>query len=219
VKPTIHSVADAPAYSIAQAAHYVGIPAPTLRDWVGPEGLIQPPKPNNLSFTNLAEAHVLKAMRRHHRLPMQGIRKALLQLQRLRKTAHPLLDESFSTDGINLCIEEEDRILNLTQKLQTEIREFVALYLQRIERDAQGRAARLYPFISRETPNEPRSISISPTVSFGKPVLAGTGISTAVVAGRFAARDSVRDLAAEFGVTQQVLEDAIRWEMLKGKAA
>lgn len=219
MKQTFHSVADAPAYSVKQAADYIGLPAPTLRDWVGPNGLIQPAEPNNLSFTNLAEAHILKAMRRRHHLPMQGIRKALLQLRRLRKTAHPLLDESFSTDGINLCIEEEGRVLNLTKKLQEEIREFVALYLERIERDVQGRVARLYPFISRETSNEPRTVSISPSVSFGKPVLAGTGISTAVIAGRFAARDSVPDLAAEFGVTPQVLEDAIRWEMLKGKAA
>jgi uncharacterized protein (DUF433 family) len=56
-------------------------------------------------------------------------------------------------------------------------------------------------------------------VSFGKPVLAGTGISTSVIVGRFNARDSVSDLAREYGVATAVLEDAIRWEMNKGKAA
>ena len=63
------------------------------------------------------------------------------------------------------------------------------------------------------------SISISPVISFGKPVLAGTGISTSVIVGRFNARDSVEDLAREYGVSSLVLEDAIRWEMNKGKAA
>lgn len=211
--------AEAPAYSVSQAAHYVGLPVATLRNWVGTTGLITPAQPNNLSFINLAEAHILRAMRRNHHLSMQGIRKALLELKRIRKSTHPLLDESFSTDGINLCIEEEDRILNLNQKLQTEIREFVALYLQRIERDASGRATKLYPFVSGEKADEPRHISISPTISFGRPVLAGTGISTAVIAGRFAARDSIDDLAEEYDINKQVLEDAIRWEMLKGKAA
>ena len=47
----------------------------------------------------------------------------------------------------------------------------------------------------------------------------GTGISTSVIAGRFTARDSIRDLAAEYQVDIAILEDAIRWEMSKGKAA
>jgi len=76
-----------------------------------------------------------------------------------------------------------------------------------------------YPFIVAEKASEPKSVSINPTVSFGKPVLAGTGISPSVIAGRFGARDSVEDLAREYGVTSVVLEDAIRWEMNKGNAA
>jgi uncharacterized protein (DUF433 family)/DNA-binding transcriptional MerR regulator len=214
------SVFDAPAYSTMQASHYVGVPYATLRDWMRPSGLISAPQPHNLSFNNLAEAHILKAMRRKHKLSLQSIRKALKQLSKLRQTAHPLLDECFVTDGISLCISEENQIINLTQKLQTEIKEFADIYLQRIERDASGRAFRLYPFIARgDGASEPRHISISPMVSFGRPVLAGTGITTAIVAGRFASRDSVSDLAREYSVEQQVLEDAIRWEMLRGKAA
>lgn len=213
---------DRPTYSVSQAAQYVDLPVATLRSWVGPVGLIQTPEPNNLSFNNLAEAHILKAMRRNHRMSMQGIRKALSSLSELRKTEHPLLDEKFMTDGISLCIEEEDKIVNLNRELQTEIREFAEIYLARIERE-NGRAARLYPFISKvtslEAADEPKHISISPTISFGRPVLVGTGIATSVIAGRFSARDTLDDLAKEFGVEKSTLEDAIRWEMLKGKAA
>ncbi|SEG44417.1 Uncharacterized conserved protein, DUF433 family [Bryocella elongata] len=209
---------DAPAYSVVQAAHYVGLPTATLRDWVGPRGLIMTPKPKNLSFNNLAEAHVLRAMRRHHKLPMQGIRKALEQLALIHGTPHPLLDESFRTDGVSLCIEEEGRVVNLTRKLQTEMREFVDLYCDRIQRQ-DGQAAKLYPFIKNESADAPRHISISPVIAFGRPVLADTGISTAVIAGRFMADDSITDLAQEYAVEIGALEDAIRWEMLKGKAA
>ncbi len=118
-----------------------------------------------------------------------------------------------------MCIVEEGRVLNLSKKLQTEIKEFVDLYLRRIECDTAGRATKLFPFIVRDLPEEPRHVSISPIVSFGRPVLAGTGISTALIAGRFAARDSITDLAKEYEIEPEILEDAIRWEMLKGKAA
>jgi uncharacterized protein (DUF433 family) len=213
------SVFDAPAYSGAQASHYVGVPYQTLRGWIGGDGLITTPQPNVLSFNNLAEAHILKAMRKVHQLSLQKIRKALEELAHIRKTSHPLLDESFETDGVSLCIRDEDQVINLTQNRQREFREFVSLYLQRIQRDSNGVATHLYPFVARDDASEPQHISISPKVSFGRPVLVGTGVSTSVIAGRFAARDSVYDLAKEYDVDSRILEDAIRWEMLRGKAA
>lgn len=213
------NVFDTPAYSCLQAAQYVGIPRHTLRRWIGEDGLIVTSVPNALSFNNLAEAHILKAMRKVHGLSLQGIRKALRELAQLRQSAHPLLDEAFETDGVNLCIRDEDEVINLSQRSQREFREFVSLYLHRIQRDETGRVARLYPFIVADRESEPKNISISPTVSFGKPVLAGTGISTSVIVGRFNARDSVADLAREYNVMPAVLEDAIRWEMNRGKAA
>ena len=213
------SVYDTPAYSCLQAAHYVGLPGATLKKWIGGDGLIRTPEPSVLSFNNLAEAHILRAMRRKHGLSLQAIRKALDELSHLRKTAHPLLDETFETDGIDLCIRDQDEVFNLSQRSQREFREFVSLYLHRIERDDAGRAAKLFPFIVADRDSEPRSISISPVVSFGKPVLVGTGISTSVIVGRFNARDSIADLAREYEISPAVLEDAIRWELNKGRAA
>lgn len=216
---SVQTVFDTPAYSCLQAAHYVGVPNHTLARWIGEEGLIHTPAPSSLSFNNLAEAHVLKAMRKVHGLSLQSIRNALRELSQFRKSDHPLLEESFETDGVDLCIREQDQVINLSRKGQREIREFVSLYLHRVERDRSGQITNLYPFILADRADEPKHISISPTVSFGKPVLAGTGISTSVIAGRFVARDSVADLASEYGVPAAVLEDAIRWEMNKGKAA
>lgn len=213
------SLFDTAAYSGQQAAHYVGVPYQTLRTWISGDGLISPPEPNRLSFNNLAEAHVLRAMRKVHGLSMQGIRGALAELAGRRQTIHPLLEQEFETDGVSLCIREEGAVINLNQRSQQEFRDFVSLYLHRIERDGAGKATGLYPFLIRDDAEEPRSISISPVVSFGRPVLAGTGISTAVIVGRFTARDSVIDLAEEYGVGQSILEEAIRWELLKGKAA
>jgi uncharacterized protein (DUF433 family)/DNA-binding transcriptional MerR regulator len=215
----VQSVSDIAAYGFSQAAHYVGVPVDTLRRWIGEGGLIRTPAPDALSFNNLAEAHLLKAMRRVHGLSLQQIRKALAELGKQNPSAHPLLEKEFETDGVSLCIREEDAVINLSKKSQQEFKEFVSLYLHRIQRDGAGRVARLYPFVVADRAGEPKHISISPTVSFGKPVLAGTGISTAVIVGRFNARDSVEDLAREYGVLPAVLEDAIRWELNKGRAA
>jgi uncharacterized protein (DUF433 family) len=213
------NVFDAPAYSGRQAAHYVGVPYQTLRGWVGAEGLIVTPQRNVLSFNNLAEAHILKAMRKVHSLSLQKIRKALAELAKVRKTNHPLLDEAFETDGVSLCVRDDGDVINLSDHRQQEFREFVSLYLQRIHRDSKGVATYLYPFISSDSADEPQHVSISPKVSFGRPVLVGTGVATSLIAGRFAARDSVADLAKEYDVDTRILEDAIRWEMLRGRAA
>ena len=117
------SLLDQPAYSCLQAAQYAGVSYATLRGWAGPEGLIVPAVEGGFSFNNLAEAHVLKAMRQGHKLPLQRIRKALKQLAAIRKTDHPLLDQSFETDGVDLCIRDEEGITNLSQHSQKEFRD------------------------------------------------------------------------------------------------
>ncbi len=213
-----NGLADLPAYGAAEAARYVELSPQTLRQWISPAGLIHTPSFNILSFNNLAEAHVLKAMRRVHELSKQGIRKAFTELSQIRRSSHPLLEEEFETDGLSLCIREEDRVINLPRKQQQEVLELVTMYLRRVER-SNGSAKVFYPFVVSDAEQEPGSIVISPEVSFGKSVIAGTGISTAVIAGRFQARDAVADLAREYGVSAAVLEDAIRWEMTHAKAA
>jgi DNA-binding transcriptional MerR regulator len=87
--PPCESVFDQGAYSCLQAAKYLGVSYSTLRGWTSPNGLITLPSSGVLSFNNLAEAHILKAMRRTHGLSLQRIRKALAELGKARKTAHP----------------------------------------------------------------------------------------------------------------------------------
>ena len=50
-------------------------------------------------------------------------------------------------------------------------------------------------------------------VSFGRPVLAGTAITTAVLAEQFKAGDQPTDLAKEYGADEQAVWDAIRCEL------
>ena len=213
------AINDRAAYGIPEASHYLRMNSSTLRTWIRNGGLIQSPNEGYLSFNNLLEAHVLKALRRKHEFSMQSLRKMLPAAAGLLQSARPLLDARFSTDGLSLFLEMDEALINLSKSNQTAIREFVSLYTERIERDSKGFPNRLFPFIFLASSHEPKSISIDPRIAFGRSVLTGTGISTEVIAGRFAGRDSIADLAAEYEVPTTVIEDAIRWETPYAKAA
>jgi uncharacterized protein (DUF433 family) len=213
------NINDRAAYGLPEASHYLRMSYSTLRSWTSGNGIIQTPEYGFLSFNNLLETHMLKALRRKHHFSMQSIRRALADVSRLTQSDRPLLDSSFATDGICLFLEHDQDLVNLTKRGQLAIKEIVSLYMTRIERDSTGVPIRLFPFIVSAHQEEPKSISINPRVAFGRSVLAGTGVSTEVVAGRFAARDSVPALAEEYGVSPSIIEDAIRWESPLTKAA
>jgi uncharacterized protein (DUF433 family) len=123
-----------------------------------------------------------------------------------------LVDQRFETDDVDLFLREHgDEITNLCQGGQKVFKEIVGLHLKRIEIDATG-VYRFFPFVERRTDQEPKSVMISPVVSFGKPVISGTGISTSVVASRFHARESIEALAEEYRRPVADIEEAIRWE-------
>jgi uncharacterized protein (DUF433 family) len=59
---------------------------------------------------------------------------------------------------------------------------------------------------------QPKIISLTPAIAAGRPVIDGTGISTAIIASRFFARDPVQSLALEYELSGRQIEEAIRWE-------
>ena len=148
---------------------------------------------------------------------MPRIRRAVEELRQHYGCEFPLLQRDFHTDGLDVLIRESDSIINLSRSSQRAIRDIVDVYSRRIE--IERHMAKLYPFVTEETLNEPRDVVISPSLSFGRPVIAGTGISTEVIAGRFNARESIGDLAAEYGLTLEKVEEAIRWELIGSHAA
>ena len=93
------------------------------------------------------------------------------------------------------------------------IRECLERYLKRVDRDRVGRVARLYPF-TRSLRNEatPRVVVIDPIVLYGRPVIAGTRIATAIVYERWKAGESVRELAEDYQRETVEIEEALRCE-------
>ena len=213
-----------PAYSVSEAAHYLRIPRSTLRAWVaghanGRAGLFRPiiALPDDrlglLSFINLVEAHVLDALRTQHQISLQKVRRALRYLERQLETSHPLAQQRFETDGVNLFVRRYGQLVNVSESGQLAMRRMLETYLRRVERDNAGLVARLYPFTRKRRPDEPRAVVIDPRIGFGRPVLVGTGIPTAIVAERYKAGESVDELAGDYGRDRLEIEEALRCEL------
>jgi len=225
---------EQPCYSLTEASRYLLIPPATLRSWVvgrkyptesGPRffrPVIQLPDDvrAGLSFVNLVEAHVLDAIRRHHQVPLSKIRDAITYLRKQFSSRHPLAEQRFETDGIDLFIEEVGRLVNASRGGQIAMASVLRAYLKRVERDPAGVPIKLYPFTRRSAAADaPAPVVIDARVAFGRPVLSGRGVPTAVLADRFKAGDLLDDLAKDYETTPQAIEEAIRCELDRRQAA
>jgi uncharacterized protein (DUF433 family) len=207
---------ELPLYAVGEAAHYLRMPSATLANWLrGSRRVLNlPPGSGRMSFQNLVEAHILLAIRRFHKVPMQRVRPAIDFCKKRFHTQHPLVTEDFHTNGLDLFVKKVGAILNVSQGGQTEMRSALEISLRRVERDTEGLAARLFPFVRDWHEREqPRSIVVDPAIAFGAPVIAGTGIATSVVAGRMRAGETIELIAADYGITGEQVQDAVRCEI------
>lgn len=214
---------DLPIYGVAEAARYLRIPTQTLKYWVAGEERARPliklaqTEPPTLSFMNLLECHILVAMRKEYHLRLRKVRSAIDTLEEKFQSPRPLLDKILHTDNIDIYVKEMGHLISVSKYGQYAIEELIQV-LRRIEKDPSG-LLKFFPYVMRRASDEPKFIMISPSVGFGKPVIAGTGISTAVIASRFEARESIADLAKEYDCTIREVEEAVRWEQARPIAA
>lgn len=220
-----------PSYGISEASHYLRIPRSTIRYWVlgrssrylavrATKPIIQRPRQDSkeLSFINLVELFVLDSLRRAHRIPLPKIRRALNYLIKEFPSSRPLIDKEFETDGVNIFINQLDRLINITEAGQLAIKECVKQYLRRVERDLHGIPLRLYPVTMKDLHSTPQTIVIDPFVSYGRPAIVRRGVATAIIAERLWAGESSKDLMKDYDLEPDELDEAIRCE-LRAKAA
>ncbi len=211
---------EMPAYGVPEAAHYLGIPASTVRYWAaGRPGLSKPlikaaaKDPLVLSFLNLVELHVLGAIRRKHEVSLPKVRTAILYLRKQFKSDHPLASHELETDGLDLFVEKYGQLINISSAGQTAMRAVLAASLERIERDRIGVPIKLYPFTRNDMRHAPKLVVIDPQLSFGRPVIAGTGLATEIIAERYKAGESLDELAQDYGREKAEIEEVIRCEL------
>jgi hypothetical protein len=152
---------DLPRYLVSDAARILDVPRATVHAWVVGRSLpgradlvpiIQPAAPKSLSFTNLIEVHVLRAMRKEHKVSMANVRDALATLQDQLPGPHPLATRAFLTDGNDLFVEELGRLVQLSNSEQLGLHQQLKLHLKRIECvDAHPTRGKTAPSRSRQT--------------------------------------------------------------------
>jgi len=217
---------DVPAYPVGEAAHYLRVAPATLRSWVVGrpyptrkglghfKHLIRPADADGrvLSFNNLIEAHVLRALRTTHGLELKAVRSAIDYAQQQLGIQRLLLNKQLLSDGKSVLLEKYGELLNLSNSGQIAMRVAFEAHLQRVEWDDSAFPRRLYPFVRKDVDSGPKHIAIDPSIGFGRPILRSCGVSTKVIVDRIDAGESIQDLAADYGLKVEEVEEAAVYE-------
>lgn len=213
------------AYTLAEAARYLKLPQATLRAWtVGRDypvaegqgrfqALISPArrKPPLLSFFNLIEAHVLRALRTEHGVSIKALRDSIAFAERSLKMDRLLLREDLRTHGGKVLLDHYGELIDLSASGQIAMRKVLEDHLSRVEWDAWRFPVRLYPFPTAAQ-SALRPIAIDAQIAFGRPVLVARGVSTHAIAERLDAGESIEDLASDYELLPSDIEQAALYE-------
>ena len=216
---------EKPRYSVARAAHYLQIAPSTLRSWVRGRTYITvagredwPPvirADHLLSFNNLIEAYVLRALRVDHGVKMSAVRKALEYAEQRFQIPRLLLSKELLATPGNVFLERFGELINLGRAGQIANKALLAAVLTRVDRAPSGLPSRLFPAGSYDVEalkRSPKLVMISPLVSFGRPIVASRGIRTSAIVGRINAGEKPEDVAQDYGLELQEIEAAIFYE-------
>lgn len=217
---------DRPAYPLGEAARYLKLPPATVRSWflgrtyetaVGNRhfsAIVAPAtrRPPVLSFWNLVEAHVLRALRTDHGVSVRAVRKALSIAENELKIDRLLLSKELLAGAGKLFLGRYGELVELSASGQIAMRQVLEAHLKRVEWDKWQYPVRLYPFLSSEGHAADRPIAIDPAIAFGRPIVLSRGITTATIVERIDAGETVASLAADYDLTDAAIEQAILYE-------
>lgn len=215
-------VMNIPAYGVTEAARYLRIAPATLRSWVigrdYPKGdgtayfepLIQLPDENErlLSFNNLIEAYVLRALRQEHSVSIKAVREAIKYAESRLNISRLLLSKELLTTAGDLFVRRYGELINISRSGQLVMQKVLEEHLKRIEWQ-KSLPVRLYPYLERD---DEKLIAIDPAIQFGRPVIIRKGISTAIIAERVDAGEALKDIASDYDLEEKEIEIAIRYE-------
>jgi uncharacterized protein (DUF433 family) len=216
---------ERPRYTVGQAAQYLRISPTTLRSWVAgrpyPAGggsrysqpLITRPDEHDarLSFNNLVEAHVLRALRTRHKVPMSAVRSALDFAESQFSIKSLLLSDELRAAAGTVFLDRLDELIDLGRSGQLVLKELLEAHLQRIERNVAGLPVRLFPVTLRGI-DGPKVVVIDPQISFGRPYISGRGVRTSTIVERLDAGESREDVARDYGLEAVEIDEAILYE-------
>lgn len=216
---------DQPAYPLSEAARYLKLPPATLRAWTlgrpyptaHGSGHFRPliravaGQPALLSFWNLIEAHVIRALRTEHGVSIRDLRRAIDFAERKLGVERLLLRPELRSDAGQLFLDRYGELINLSASGQLAMRQVLEAHLKRISWDTARAPFRLHPFVGAAT-GDAMPIAIDPTIAFGRPVVVSRGISTAAIVARIDAGETPRELARDYDLSPADIEQAVVYE-------
>lgn len=217
---------DQPWYTYPEASRATGIPVSTLRAWtVGQRyrrkddrGFFEPviARPSDddprVSFTNVIEAHVLRALRTVHEVRLDYIREAVQIAEQEFGIRRLLVSPDLRAAAGKLFLDHYTGLLELSASKQYALREVMRQYLKRIEFDEDDSPVLFSPFGRLPESDQDKLIALSPFVSFGRAVIRSRGISTQVVAERLDVGETAEEVMADYDLSEVELEEAVLYE-------
>jgi uncharacterized protein (DUF433 family) len=217
---------ETPLYTIAEAARFLGVPPSTLHTWA--HGYQRRPRGRRpvtggpilttvnaqrrhpeIPFVGLVEGMVAAAFRRAG-VSMQHMRRALEVLEQEIGIEHALASRKLYTDGASILFdyataEDDDEMLTVVVSGQRVFHDVIHDYLQRISYADDDWAERLVlPITQRPV------VECDPTRGFGRPLFIVGGAPMDDVLDRFRAGEPLRDVAKDFDLRVEDVEDVIR---------
>lgn len=205
-------------FTLREAAGYLDVPKSTIHAWARPAAgqpliTVFPRRgaQATVPFIGFAEAYVLAAFRRAG-VPLQRIRPAVDALSRNIGVDNALASKRLYTDGAEVLYDyaadrNEDDLLELVvvRTGQHQFTEVVRDYLKRITYGSDGYAAQV------RLPSYQRAeVIVDPRIAFGLPLVVHGSARVEDLVDRFVAGDSVADIAYDFDVPPEEVEDVIR---------
>ena len=211
---------DLPAYSVVEAAKYLRVPEFMLHSWVRPiniptpdnyviKPLIERPRNSSmLTFMNLVEGHVIKALRTQHNVPIKEIGAAINYAEAKLGISRLLISPDLMAGARQIFVQKYGQLISVGRGGQLAIEKMLDVYLKRIEyRDKLP--IKLRPFINGHNGEH---IAITPDIAFGKPIVAPENITTYMIAERYELGENKSDIALDYGLPDVAVEEAIIYE-------
>lgn len=229
---------EIPVYTYRDAARCLNVPASTLKAWVAGQSnfasVLLAGHQQQLSFFNLVELWVIYDLRHRFHFSLQELRKLFKYLKsEFPDLRHPIAEADLSVlsaeyevghvrkpGRAKLYARSAESPLLSVSRSQTAFETVLSGLLTRVEKTPDAGIAKLYPFITKDRREDaPKTVAVDPLVAFGKPVINGTGIPTAAVFQLFNAGNLIAEIAEEYDRPTSEIEDAIRYETVRSKAA
>lgn len=173
--------------------------------------LVDPSK-TVLTFWNLVEAHVLRALRTEHGVSIRAVRDAIAYAERALGIEKLLLRPELRTEAGDLLLDRYGELINLSRSGQLAMRKLLEAHLKRVVWDERNFPVKLFPFVRDESAEAPQRIVIDPFVAFGRPVVVKRGVTTGAIAGRIDAGESVDQVAQDYDLEPSEVEEAVLYE-------